>query len=138
MTATAAPGAARENNALIIRDDRGGSVVARTRAIRELKASGRPVEIRGSFCLSACTLYLALPQACTEPGTVFGFHGPSSRLYGIALRPESFERWSEEMAGYYPEPVRSWFLQTARQRIVGFFRISGAELIKMGIRRCSG
>ena len=123
---------------LVVRNDRGGSVIERARRIRALRRAGTRVELRGEVCLSACTMYLGLPRTCVEPGTVFGFHGPSSRLYGIALKPDSFETWSTAMASYYPEPIRSWYLQTARQRIVGFYRIRGAELIAMGIARCAG
>jgi hypothetical protein len=123
---------------VVVVDDRGGSVVQRVRLIKKYKDNGTRVEIRGEYCLSACTMYLSLRQTCVAPETDFGFHGPSSRLYGIALSSGAFERWSRLMADYYPEPLRAWFLKTARHRIVGFYTVKGSDLIAMGIRSCTG
>ncbi len=122
--------------ALIVGDDRGGPVRARERKIRRLIRNGSRVEIRGSYCLSACTMYLAVRNLCVSRRTVFGFHGPSSPLYGIALPPESFERWSRLIAAHYPEPLRSWYLREGRNRTVGFYYLTGERLIDMGIEEC--
>ncbi len=121
---------------LVVGDDAGGALLERLRRVRRLRREGVSVEITGRFCLSACTLYLGLPRTCISPRTRFGFHGPSTRFAGVALPPEKFERWSREMAEFYPEPLRGWFLETARHRIVGFYSLSGDALIAMGIRRC--
>ncbi len=121
---------------LVVGDDAGGALVERLRRVRRLRREGVVVEITGRFCLSACTLYLGLPQTCISPRTRFGFHGPATRFAGVALPPEKFERWSREMAAFYPEPLRGWFMQTARHRIVGFYSLSGDALIAMGVRRC--
>ena len=125
-------------NIIVISNDRGGAVTERIALIRQYRNTGTRVELRGDYCLSACTLYLALPETCVAPRTVFGFHGPSSRLYGVALTQTGFDRWSRAMADYYPEPLRSWFMATARYRVVGFYELSGEELIDMGFRRCDG
>ena len=121
---------------VIVRDGQGGGVVARARLIRRYQANGTHVEIRGEYCLSACTMYLTLATTCISPDTTFGFHGPSSRLYGIALNPAAFEYWSRVMADHYPEPLRSWFLTNGRHRTVGFHEFSGRDLIDMGVARC--
>ena len=110
---------------IVVLNDRGGSVIERARLIQQYQAAGTRLEIRGNFCLSACTMYLGLSNACVASNTVFGFHGPSSRMYGIGLRPEVFDRWSRIMADHYPEPLKSWFLQTGRHRTVGFHLYSG-------------
>jgi len=123
---------------VVVVDDRGGSVIQRARLIKKYQAEGTRVEIRGEYCLSACTMYLSLRRTCVAPETDFGFHGPSSRLYGIALSAGAFERWSRLMADYYPEPIKAWFLKTARHRIVGFYTVKGADLIAMGITGCTG
>ncbi len=125
---------------VVIGNDKGGSVAERMRQIRKFQASGVQVQIRGEYCLSACTLYLGLKNVCVRPETVFGFHGPSSRLYGVALRPASFERWSRRMAEQYPKPLRGWFLEVARKRITGFETLSGREIISLGtgIHACRG
>ncbi|WP_109464782.1 hypothetical protein [Albibacillus kandeliae] len=130
----AAQRAATSGRALVVRDDAGGVVQARVAKIASLRSQGQTVELRGRFCLSACTLYLGLPGACVSPQTKFGFHGPS--LYGRPLKTRDFERWSHLMAGYYPEPLRDWFMSTARYRLTGYETLSGADLIDMGIARC--
>lgn len=129
---------ATDSRAIIIQNDKGGAVTERAELIRDYRSAGTSVEIRGSFCLSSCTMYLGLPETCVTPQTVFGFHGPSSRHYGIALNPAAFEHWSQIMADHYPEPLRSWFLSKGRHRIVGFYEYLGSDLIRMGIRRCIG
>ena len=139
MAGALPPGSAAASNrapALIVEDDRGGPVRARERKIRRLIRNGSRVEIRGSYCLSACTMYLAVRDLCVSRRTVFGFHGPSSPLYGIALPPESFERWSRLIAAHYPEPLRSWYLREGRNRTVGFYYLTGEQLIAMGIGEC--
>lgn len=135
---TGSSAVAATNQTLIIRDDKGGNLAERARLINAYRADGIRVEIRGSYCLSACTMYLGLSDTCVAPDTTFGFHGPSSGLYGVALSAASFDRWSRVMADYYPEPIRSWFLTTGRNRTVGFHEFSGRELIGMGIRGCTG
>ena len=98
-----------------------------------LAATGQRVEILGT-CLSACTMYLELPNVCVSPAAVFGFHGPS--WYGKALSPDQFDRWSQVMARGYREPLKSWYLTTARYETSGYFRLSGSDLIGMGYPRC--
>jgi len=127
---------ATPNKTVIIRDDRGGGVIERARLIEAYQANGTRIEIRGNYCLSACTMFLRLSETCIMPTTRFGFHGPSSPVYGIALSSASFDQWSRVMAAHYPEPLRSWFMEEGRQRIVGFHEFSGRQLINMGISRC--
>lgn len=133
--ALSAPRAATANTVVVF-DDPGGSVSERVEIVRRLASAGTNVEIRGSYCLSACTMYLSLTDACVAPRTIFGFHGPSSALYGIALSPAKFEKWSIVMANHYPEPIRSWYMNEGRHRTVGFHRYTGQDLIKMGISEC--
>jgi len=127
---------AADNGYLIVRNDRGGSVRDRAEIIETYRRSGTRIHIRGSYCLSACTLYLGLNRTCVAPDTIFGFHGPSSRFYGVALPFQSFDYWSRLMANYYPEPLRTWFIETGRHRIVGFHEFSGQNLIEMGVAEC--
>ncbi|MGJ8584381.1 MAG: hypothetical protein ACSHXD_09840 [Marinosulfonomonas sp.] len=121
---------------LIVKDDPGGSIRQRVELISSLSRSKTFVEIRGRYCFSACTLYLALGRTCVLDTTIFGFHGPASRIYGFSLPPKDFEYWSNVMANHYPEPLRSWFLKTGRFRTVGFYEITGAQLIEYGIPQC--
>jgi hypothetical protein len=121
--------------AMDVRHDLGGSVKARLEQIRGLASRGTPVRIVGT-CVSACTLYLGLPNACVMPDARLGFHGPTTRLRGIPLPREEFDRVSQQMAAHYPEPLRRWFLAEARMRTVGYVKISGRQAIAMGARAC--
>lgn len=122
---------------MVVRDDPGGSLEDRLRTLAGLRRQGTQVQIRGGYCMSACTMYLGLDNICISPNTVFGFHGPSSPLYGIALPPEKFEYWSHVMAAHYPAQLRGWYLREGRRIIVGFHEIPGHELIRMGVPRCT-
>ena len=122
---------------VVIRNDPGGAVDDRMRLVQSYRQSGKQVEIRSGYCLSACTMYLGLSSTCIAPDTVFGFHGPSSQMYGISLPPAAFEHWSTVMAAHYPEPLKSWFLKKGRYRTVGFYNYSGRQLINIGIRECA-
>lgn len=121
--------------ALVIRHDRGGPVSERIEQLRGLAAHGTRVRIVGT-CLSACTLYLGLPNACVAPDARLGFHGPATRLQGIPLPREEFERISHLMAAHYPLPIRRWFLAKARFTTAGYVTISGRQAIAMGARAC--
>ncbi len=116
-----------------ISHDFGGSIAQYMRAVDGLRDGRSRVEILGD-CRSACTLFLGAGNACVSRHATLRFHGPSRP--GHALTPAQFEKFSRRMAGYYPEPVRSWFLATARYRRGGTFDLSGAELIAMGVPEC--
>ncbi|MEZ5779567.1 MAG: hypothetical protein R3E44_14525 [Paracoccaceae bacterium] len=125
-----------ETTRTIITNDTGGSVAERVRTIRKMRHEGQGVAIPRGRCLSACTLYLGLPNTCVGRRARFGFHGPSSATPGIGLPRAEFERWSRIMAEHYPTPIRRWFLQTARHRTIGVYMVSGAELIRLGVPEC--
>ncbi len=122
------------NPPLIVGNDRGGMVLDRLRQLRELRSSGRPVEIRGRVCFSTCTMLLGLPQVCISPKTTFGFHGPTRA--GKRMPPEDFDYVSRVIAHYYPAELKSWYIAEGRHRLMPLHRIKGAEIIRMGIRAC--
>lgn len=132
--ATAQTGNTARSGVIVVSNDRGGLVGRRAEQIEQIRTSGQRVEIRGRVCLSSCTMYLGLPQTCIDPNTSFGFHGPS--YYGTALSQSDFEYWSALIASYYPAPLRGWYMREGRTRISRYFRISGRELIRLGIRQC--
>ncbi|WOI58390.1 hypothetical protein [Palleronia sp. LCG004] len=127
-------GAALRQPALVVGDDRGGQILARMREIGALRQEGRDVRIVGSVCYSACTMLIGLETACVSPYTVFGFHGPSRS--GQRLAPGAFERASTLIAAHYPPQIRAWYLKTARHEIDGLLRVSGKDLIALGMRAC--
>ena len=121
-------------DALVVRSDRGGYLHDRLIEIENLQRNGIHVEIRGRVCYSTCTMYLGLPGTCVDPETTFGFHGPSRS--GRRLAPADFDYFSQVMAEYYPEPLKTWFMDKGRNRINGIYKIKGAEIIRMGIPAC--
>lgn len=118
----------------VVRNDFGGRIAVRAAEVARLSSAGVRVEIRGHTCLSACTMYLGVREVCVEPGVTFGFHAPS--LYGAQLSDRDFTYWSGVIAAHYPEPIRGWYLATARDTTTGFHRVSGAELIRHGVPAC--
>jgi len=131
--ATVEPAAAQSGGAKVVRSDGGGWLSQRSAEIRQLRATGQRVELRGT-CLSACTMYLALPNVCVDRSASFGFHGPTRN--GQNLPAHEFEHWSGVMADTYREPLRSWYLTEARYRTTGYYQVSGSELINMGYPQC--
>lgn len=119
---------------MVVENDRGGLIGARALEISRINTQRMRVELRGRFCYSSCTMYLGAANVCVSPETTFGFHGPSRR--GAALEPDMFDHWSQVMADHYRPALRDWFLQEARHRIRGYYRISGEQLIAMGYPAC--
>ncbi len=133
LSTAAMPAAAQTRAAFVVQSDRGGWLGQRSKKIRKMRATGQRVELRGT-CLSACTMYLSLPNACVSSNATFGFHGPSRN--GQQLSQREFDHWSRLMADNYREPLRSWFLTKARYRTSGYYNMSGTELIRMGYPQC--
>ena len=133
LAVMAGPAAAQSGGTMVVNADRGGYIGQRSAEIRFLRATGQRVEVRG-LCLSACTMYLSLPNMCVAPDARLGFHGPSRN--GRALAPVEFDHWSEVMAESYREPLLSWFMNEGRYRTSGYYEFTGAALIRMGYPAC--
>ncbi|KIC22831.1 MULTISPECIES: hypothetical protein [unclassified Leisingera] len=128
------PSAAAAQQTYVVGSDRGGYLHDRLIELKNLQQNGVRVEIRGKVCYSTCTMFLGLPGACVDPATTFGFHGPSRG--GRRLTQEKFDYFSRVMAGYYPAPLKSWFMAEGRNRISGVHKIKGSEIIRMGVPAC--
>ncbi|CAD0186674.1 hypothetical protein RUESEDTHA_03583 [Ruegeria sp. THAF57] len=126
--------AANTQNPYVVGNDRGGYLHDRLIELENLQRNRVLVEIRGRVCFSTCTMFLGLPGTCVDAETIFGFHGPSRT--GRKLPKKDFDYFSRVMADYYPEPLKSWFMNKARNRISGVYKVKGAELIRMGISPC--
>lgn len=134
--ATLVPGTARAIEApWIVTNDMGGSLEQRIAEVEQMRAMGTPVRIVGT-CVSACTLYLGLPNTCVMPQARLGFHGPSSPLRGIPLPRQKYEYFTQVMATYYPGRIRSWFMSDARRVTDSYYEITGRQAIAMGARSC--
>jgi hypothetical protein len=86
-----------------ISNDRGGYVIQYALRLQEMREAGTRVEFKGG-CLSACTLYLALPksQTCVSPRASFSFHA----AYGAG--PKGNRIATSYMLKKYPSWVRDW------------------------------
>ncbi|MDF2143178.1 hypothetical protein [Paenirhodobacter sp. CAU 1674] len=118
---------------VIIGNDMGGDVGARANKIAAMRAQGRRVAIVGTACYSSCTMYLGMAGTCISRKTQFGFHKPS--FYGADLSPAKFEYWSQIIAQHYPAALQEWYLRAGRYS-TNLIRISGAELIRLGVSEC--
>jgi hypothetical protein len=122
---------------IMITHDLGGPVEERMRRVERMRQRGEGVAIPHGRCISACTLYLGLPDTCVGRSAEFGFHGPSAATRGLGLPQPEFQRISTQMAAFYPAPLRDWFLSTARYTTQSYIRISGAQLIQLGFKECA-
>jgi len=120
---------------IIVGSDQGGFIRARLREIDRIRARHQRVEIRGRVCLSSCTMYLAVEDVCVSPQTSFGFHAPGM-AFG-SLTPEQADYLSRLIASYYPPVLADWYLAEGRKKSKGMFRVSGANLIALGVPACA-
>lgn len=88
---------------ITINRDMGGSVYEYAWTVAKAAHNGSQVQIRGT-CVSACTLYLAMPkdQVCVTAGARFSFHLP----YGASRTANN--RAADYMMRKYPQWVRNW------------------------------
>ncbi len=123
------------NGVVVVGTDRGGLMRERANYVEQLRRSARRVEIRGTHCLSSCTMFLGAGNVCVNPLTVFGFHGPSD--HGRRLPPDQFEFWSNVMSRHYPPQMRSNFMSKWRYQLTGYVSLTGTELIRLGFDDCN-
>lgn len=129
-----APRSPEPGATIVIRNDRGGSVRQRYNEIQRINRLGQSVEIRGSICMSSCTMFLGADNVCVSPETTFGFHGPFR--FGARLSAAEFDEWSNLIASHYPASVKTWYIHKARHQSFGVSRLKGRELIRLGVARC--
>ncbi|MGB0660809.1 MAG: hypothetical protein ACPGNV_11590 [Mangrovicoccus sp.] len=123
---------------VVINNDVGGQLIHRQKEIHEYWKTGREVRILGDICYSACTMYLGLDRdkVCVRRNTEFGFHGPS--ILGLfPAKGEQRELGVTIMAGYYPEPIKAWYIREASKKTYGYHYLKGDYLLKLGYRECS-
>lgn len=130
----AKPGSNVRGATIIISNDQGGSVRKRMAEIQRIQSLGQSVEIRGGNCMSSCTMFIGLNSVCVSPRTVFGFHGPY-RMFS-KLSTAQFDAWSRVISSHYPEPIRAWYMEKARNNVATPIRLRGSELIRIGVRQC--
>ena len=119
-----------DTQAKTIRNNLGGLVDNYTDEAIRLLDTGEEVRFFGR-CVSACTIFLALPekQLCAGPGAQFGFH--------YAIWPDgSYSREvTEYMVGLYPRWVKTWIAK--RGGLTAQVRYMPYDYAKRFMRRCS-
>ena len=116
-----------DNAPVIVTKDVGG-YVNEYRAQTELYRSTHR-EVRLHECRSACTLALSLPNVCVYPTSLLKFH----KAYNPETKVAN-EDVSNELMSSYPPAVQQRLGGLTRQYQV----LTGAELIRLGMRNCEG
>ncbi len=122
---------------VVIRNNGGGDITQfRERRARLARVDGE-VRIEAK-CLSACTIFTTLPNACVMPNAKIGFHGASPKS-GI---PSIDYVMDMRMGEYYRGDVRKRYESKWRFLAGGdeFHVISGTRLAELDpkIRLCDG
>lgn len=112
--------------------DEGGLINPRGQEGHDLIERGEKVRILG-ICLSACTMYLAVPDVCVSRHATLMFHGPFS--VDGPISDEQYRAGVTWMADYYPPFVADWFQMIGHD---GMHWMTGQVLIDLGVKDCAG
>gem|GEM_PF-4095619 len=84
-------------------------------------------------CVSACTLFIAVPQVCVSRGLMLWFHAPHSSATYLIADHDRFRMFTE-----YPPVIQQWLERTrALDSVELRFVLTGRMLIDlMGFREC--
>lgn len=116
------------------RFDGGGYIHEYQERIAELEAAGIVHRVAYA-CMSSCTLYLGLSTACFHREGVLGFHSPYLPD-GRVMSDEQFERFTTDMAHYYPPRIAKWWMEVGRHS-KDIITIPVSELIDRGeVKEC--
>ena len=113
--------------------DFGGGIIERMQVVELLEKANVAVEISG-ICLSACTLYLGLPNVCVEPKTVLGFH--SAYFTNEEGQPVLSDFGNTVLMEYYPPNIRKWVTEKKALSSVEMKYMGAEEAWKLGVKRC--
>jgi hypothetical protein len=102
----------------------GGSAKKFEQDVARYRRSGEPFRITG-HCQSACTMFLALPNVCIEPGAELLFHAGK---HEFATRL---------MINSYNTKLRRYLRENHAMESSAFFMIAGRAMIgRFGYRAC--
>ena len=113
--------------------DPGGGLIERMQAFELLEQANIPVEISG-VCLSACTMYLGLPEVCVQPRTVLGFHSASYTNEKGEQVISSFG--NAILMEYYPPVIKKWVTEKKALGSLDMTFMGAEEAWKLGIKKC--
>jgi hypothetical protein len=102
----------------------GGSTKRFAAIVARYRQSGEEFRITG-HCQSACTMFLALPKVCIEPGAELLFHAGKHEFA------------TELMISSYNTRLRKYLRQQHAMETPAFHTVSGRDMIrKFGYRAC--
>ena len=103
---------------------KGGRTVEFAQDVEKYRRSGEQFRIVG-HCQSACTMFLALPNVCIEPGARLLFHAGAQPIA------------TQRMMNSYNSKLRAYLTAKGAMDTPAFHTISGGDMIsKFGYRRC--
>jgi hypothetical protein len=108
----------------------GGQFTRFDPVVAQYNQSGDLFRIQG-HCQSACTLFLAIPNVCIEPGATLLFHAGHNRQ-----REVNSSATSHMLAAYNPA-LREYVTANHYMDTAAFHAISGRDIIaRFGYRAC--
>jgi hypothetical protein len=115
-----------ESGRILIQDDNGGIISEYEITRKKLASDPNGIALCGNIH-SAATIYISLPNACSCPDALFGFHG-AAKMFRYSPEGTSI------MASYYPEPLKSWYLRNASHLMFNdHATLTARKLNNMGI-----
>ena len=117
-----------------IENQRGGSVSGHASRVIEYDRENSSVRVTG-FCVSACTLVLALPpdRICVTPQASFGFHQPT-----LGYDPKNTTTdLGTAMEEAYPRFVQQWLNSNFHGLPTGAPKYMRYDLLKAHYRTCT-
>jgi len=104
-----------------ITSDVGGSIKRFQQQFKIAAQQNQPFRIKGT-CLSACTIFLGLPNVCVYPNAVLGFHGAWPKVANAAQQ----RRADMVMGQYLPSVLKELYDTKWRHHGANSFeRLSG-------------
>lgn len=128
-----ATAASASEPAIVIYEDRGGSVFDYLERGTQYEQDGTKVVIDGG-CWSACTLFLKIDTVCATPKAQFHFHSAYSLKEGKKVQERGM---SSLMTGFYPPKVQLWLDEHGGMPLNGWLTITDYDFDYFGIKRCS-
>jgi hypothetical protein len=117
----------------VIKRDLGGPILEKA---SQIYASKKPYAVlKGGVCASACTLIFSRPDTCVHKEARIIFHSPRG-LGGTELLDSDYKFYVSFMSLSYPPKVAKIFLERAEKSKNFQFELSGADMIKAGVKEC--
>ncbi len=114
--------------------DYGGSIFERITTFNMLKDTGVTIKIEG-VCISACTMYLGLPDVCVQDGALFGFHSSFEMDQNGGMKKSDFG--NQVLMEFYPDAVKKYVVENKLLDTINLTLVNAKTLWSLGIRKCT-